>query len=72
MERVQPTVMLLGEHVLVPGRKNGTHAKSSQLKIAATTLEPIQVMPFANVEITTKTNDTARKKDISDLCNSSS
>ena len=51
MERVQPTVMLLGEHVLGPGRKPKTLAPSRQLKIAATTLEPIQVMPFANVEI---------------------
>ena len=51
MERVQPTVMLLGEHVLGPGRKSQKLALSSQLKIAATTLEPIQLMPFANVEI---------------------
>ena len=51
MEHAQPTVMLLGEHVLVPGRNLETLALSSQLKIAATTLEAIQVMPFANVEI---------------------
>ena len=50
MEHVQPTVMLLGEVVLVPGRNPETRAPSSQLKIAATTLEPIQVMPFVNVE----------------------
>ena len=51
MEHVQPTVMLLGENVSVPGKNQETLALSSQLKIAATTLEPIQLMPFANVEI---------------------
>ena len=51
MEHVRPTVILLGEHVLVPGRKLMVIALSSQLKIAATTLT-IQMMPFASVEIT--------------------
>ena len=51
MEHVQPTVMLLGENVLVPGRNLEILAMSSQLKIAATTLDSIQVMPFVNVEI---------------------
>jgi len=51
MERAQPTVMLLGGIVSGPGRNQEGLALSSQLKIAATTLEPIQVMPFANVEI---------------------
>jgi len=51
MERAQPTVMLLGGIVSGPGRNQEGLALSSQLKIAATTLEPIQVMPFVNVEI---------------------
>ena len=51
MERVQPTVMLLGENVSGPGRNQKTVARSIQRKIAATTLGPIQVMPFVNVGI---------------------
>ena len=51
MEHVQPTVMLLGENVSVPGKNLETLALPSQLKNAATHLVSIQVMLFVNVEI---------------------
>ena len=51
MEHVWPTVKKLGGSVSVPGRNPEIHALSSQLKIAATTLVPTQVMQFVNVEI---------------------
>ena len=51
MEHARPTVRQLAEGVSVPGRKMETLAVSSQLRTAATTLGPIQVMLFVNVAI---------------------
>ena len=51
MEHVRHTVKQLAVGVSVPGRKLETLAVSSQLKTVATTLVSIQVMLFANAEI---------------------